>query len=98
MIALRYHEAAELELLNEIDYLEARSIGLGRRFFAEVQNAELMISRFPESAIEVFPGIRRRVLRKFPHALIYAFEGAGALILAVAHLKRRPNYWQPRAG
>jgi hypothetical protein len=30
---IRYHEAAEAELLEEIGYLELRAKGLGRRFF-----------------------------------------------------------------
>jgi hypothetical protein len=37
---VKYHEAAEEELLHEIGYLELRANGLGRRFFAEVQRAE----------------------------------------------------------
>lgn len=32
---VKYHEAAEEELLREIGYLELRAKGLGRRFFAE---------------------------------------------------------------
>jgi len=47
---VRYHEAAENELLNEIGYLELRAKGLGRPFFAEVRRAESLIAQFPESA------------------------------------------------
>jgi len=36
---VRYHEAAEEELLHEIGYLELRAEGLGRRFFAEVRKS-----------------------------------------------------------
>jgi hypothetical protein len=45
--AVNYHEAAEEELLHEIGYLELRANGLGRRFFAEVQRTEKLISQFP---------------------------------------------------
>lgn len=58
MTPLRYHQAAEDELLNEIGYLELRVPGLGRRFYAEVQRAESLIAQFPESGREVLPGIR----------------------------------------
>lgn len=50
MIPLRYHEAAEEELLNEIGYLEVQAPGLGRRFFAEIRRAEDRIVQFPQSA------------------------------------------------
>jgi len=38
---VRYHEAAEEELLHEIGYLELRAEGLGRRFFAEVREPRI---------------------------------------------------------
>jgi plasmid stabilization system protein ParE len=93
---VRYHEAAEEELLNEIGYLELRAQGLGRRFFAEVRRAERLIAQFPESAEEIRPGIRKRLLRKFRYSLIYSVEQDGLLILAVAHQSRRPEYWVGR--
>jgi plasmid stabilization system protein ParE len=98
MTPVRYHQAAEDELLNEIGYLELRVPGLGRRFYAEVRRAESVITRFPESAKEVLPGIRKYNLRKFRFSLIYSIEKDGLLMLAVAHHSRRPQYWLPRAG
>jgi plasmid stabilization system protein ParE len=97
MIPVSYHQAAEDELLNEIGYLELRVPGLGRRFFAEVQRAEKLLAQFPESGLEVLPGIRKHNLRKFPFSLFYSIEKDRLLILAVAHHSRRPRYWLPRA-
>lgn len=98
MRPVRYHEAAEDELLNEIGYLELRAKELGRGFFAEIKRAESLIAQFPESAEEVRPGIRKRILRKFRYSLIYSIEKSGVLILAVAHHSRRPGYWVGRGG
>ncbi len=98
MTLIRYHEAAEAELLDEIGYLELRAKGLGRRFFAEVQRAEGLIAQFPESGDEILPGIRKSIIRKFRHSLIYAIEKEGVLILAVAHQSRRAGYWIGRVG
>jgi toxin ParE1/3/4 len=86
---LRYHEAAEEELLNEIGYLELQAQGLGRRFFAEIRRAEDRIVQFPQSAQEIRPGIRKAILRTFQ----YAIEPEEILVLAVAHHRRRPGYW-----
>ena len=96
MIVVKYHEAAEDELLTEVGYLELRASGLGRRFLAEVGRAEDLIAQFPESAPEILPGIRKRVLRKFPYSLIW-IERDELLILAVALPSRRPGYWAGRA-
>jgi len=96
MTVVRYHPAAEDELLNEIGYLELRVPGLGRRFYREVQRAESLIAQFPQSSPETLPGIRKYNLRKFPFSLIYSIENDCVLILAVAHHSRTPRYWLPR--
>ena len=96
MTPIKYHEAAEVELLNEIGYLELRAKGLGRRFYAEVLRAERLISQFPESAAEIKTDIRKRLLRKFRYSLIYSRDKDSLLILALAHHSRRPEYWVGR--
>jgi plasmid stabilization system protein ParE len=98
MNAIRYHRAAEDELLSEIGYLELRVPGLGRRFYREVQRAERLIAQFPQSSPETMPGIRKHTLRKFRFSLVYSIENDCVLILAVAHHCRRPQYWLPRIG
>jgi plasmid stabilization system protein ParE len=95
---VKYHEAAEHELLHAVGYLELRAKGLGRRFFADVRRAEEPMARFPEAAPEIRPGIRRRMLQKFPYSLFYTIESGDLLILAVAHHRRRPGYWVGRLG
>jgi len=98
VITVKYHQAAEDELLGEIGYLEMRVPGLGRRFLAEVRTAEDRIARYPESAPEVAPGIRKYPLHKFPFSILYSIEYDGLLILEVAHHRRRPRYWAGRVG
>ena len=98
MTTVRYHEAAEDELLTEIGYLELRKPGLGRRFLEEVKRAEALVAQFPEAGEEVRTGIRKRLLRTFRCSLIYSMETQGPLILAIAHHSRRPGYWSGRVG
>jgi plasmid stabilization system protein ParE len=95
-MVVQYHEAAEQELLSEIGYLELRGSGLGHRFFDEVRRTENLLVRFPQSAEEILPGIRKRPLRKFRYSIIYSVEKDELLILAVAHHSRRPEYWVGR--
>jgi hypothetical protein len=37
--------------------------------------------------------IRRRLIRRFPYALLYRVKPTEVRILAVMNLKRRPAYW-----
>jgi toxin ParE1/3/4 len=97
VISVKYHEAAEEELLSEIAYFELHLPGLGRRFYTEVQRVEKLLAQFPQSGQEISPGARKYAMRAFPFSLIYSIEKDSLLILAVAHQRRRPGYWLRRS-
>jgi plasmid stabilization system protein ParE len=40
--------------------------------------------------------IRRRLIGRFPYAILYSDEGQTVYILAVMHLRRDPDYWKSR--
>jgi plasmid stabilization system protein ParE len=88
--------AAELEYTEAIQFYDSRREGLGLAFVEEVEVAAGAIRRHPKSGLELVPGIRRKLLAKFPYALIYEEIGEEILVLAVAHLHRRPGYWLDR--
>ena len=52
----RFHEAAEAELAEAVEYYDSTAEGLGDRLFAEVSSAVRDIEQFPESAAIVDPG------------------------------------------
>lgn len=41
-------------------------------------------------------GIHFRVLSRFPYTVYYDLQGATATVLAIAHQRRLPRYWQGR--
>jgi hypothetical protein len=43
-------------------------------------------------------GLSHRLLTGFPFAIAYALDGDRIVVLAVAHLRRRPGYWLGRTG
>ncbi len=40
--------------------------------------------------------VRQALLDGFPHAIVFAEIADGYLIVAVAHVRRRPRYWRGR--
>lgn len=40
--------------------------------------------------------MRRYVFPRFPFSLVYRLRDHEVEVVAVAHGKRRPGYWQPR--
>jgi plasmid stabilization system protein ParE len=64
--------------------------GFQREFDAATSSLEQSAHSFPE----VEHGIRRRVLRRYPYALLFRIVGDQVQIAAVMHLKREPGYWK----
>ena len=91
-----FHEDARAELAEASRYYEDRVPGLGFALTDDVENGLRAISDNPESCERVSVNLRRKVLNSFPYSLIYSFELGRIRIMAVAHHKRRPEYWRYR--
>lgn len=88
---------AESELHEAVAWYMERSWQTARAFFDDYVHAETLVSEGPHRWREIAPGIRRLPFRKFPYSLIYSVVEPGhALVLAVAHQRRRPGYWRRR--
>ena len=89
---------AEQELADAVDYYEAQKSGLGFEFFEEVWAAIERIERHPSAWQAVSRNARRCRTHRFPYGVIYQMrEGDDEiLIVAVAHLHRKPDYWRKR--
>jgi plasmid stabilization system protein ParE len=95
-VTVRFLEIAEIELDEAIQWYGAQTPGLGRAFLIEVLAAADRIARFPEAWHPLGEGVRRCRLSRFPYGLIYTMDNGDILVLAVAHLHRRPDYWRDR--
>jgi plasmid stabilization system protein ParE len=95
-VTVRFVEIAEIELDQAIHWYEAQAPGLGNAFLIEVLSAAERIRRFPDAWHPLGEGVRRCRLSRFPYGLIYTMENVDILVLAVAHLHRRPEYWRDR--
>jgi plasmid stabilization system protein ParE len=95
-LGLRFDAAAERELNEAVEFYELESPGLGDVFLAQVERTLAQIAAFPEAAEPLREGVRRRLLHTFPYALLYSLHADGVRILAVAHQRRRPFYWEDR--
>jgi len=87
---------AEEEMLEAAFYYEQRSGGLGRDFLRKVQNAVDEIVQHPTRWPKVRGNIRRRMIHRFPYAVLYEDQPQEILIIAVMHLRRHPTYWIDR--
>jgi plasmid stabilization system protein ParE len=91
-----FHQLAERELTEAAKYYELESPDLGTSFIREVERCVRSIADHPESGPILLGSVRRRLVRRFPYALLYKIKADGIRILAVMNLKRRPSYWVGR--
>jgi plasmid stabilization system protein ParE len=87
---------AEQEITDAIrHYLEAGP-GIAEDFLSDYDETVKRIVALPNAWPRVGKGLRRCLLSTFPYQIIYRIEGDSIRIYAVAHVKRRPGYWNKR--
>ncbi len=95
-MTFRFHEAAEPEIEAAIDFYERQQVGLGFRFFSEIEDALRLISENPLAWERMDEQTHRCLTNRFPYAVIYRVKSDHIRILAVMHLRRNPNCWKGR--
>jgi toxin ParE1/3/4 len=97
MKTIIFHPLAKQELADAVAYYEAQRSGLGEEYLDEIEDTAALIAQYFEAGAIVRATIRRVILPKFPYSLLYRILPNNEIrILAVAHHKRRPNYWAGR--
>ncbi|OGW13567.1 MAG: hypothetical protein A3G93_10400 [Nitrospinae bacterium RIFCSPLOWO2_12_FULL_45_22] len=87
---------AEQEMLEAARYYEAQATGLGVDYLSEVEHAVRTIEEVPATWPIIEGELRRRLIRRFPFGILYRIEPEEIVIVAVAHLRRKPGYWKER--
>lgn len=100
---VKLHPDARAEVRSGALWYQEHRDGLGEEFVAAVDEVLLKIGKTPQ----LFPRwvgtekassiIRKASLERFPYVVAFEQHKRYALVLAVAHQKRRPLYWLMRA-
>ena len=89
-----FHPAAETEHLETIGFYESRQAGLGLMYLNEFEQLLENVVHTPyRYRIERKPEIRCAFLSKFPFKIVFREVSGTVQVLAVAHKRRRPDYW-----
>ncbi|MFA5677982.1 MAG: hypothetical protein WC953_06180 [Pseudomonas sp.] len=92
-----FHPAAEAEFLESVGYYESRVPGLGAALIKEFEVLAELVSHSPKAwQVELEPDIRKVPLQRFPLSIVYRESPDAFQILAIAHDRRRPQYWISR--
>ena len=91
-----FHFEAEIELNSYIDYYEEFKVGLGLEFANEVYKTIQRIINFPNTWQILTDDLRRSLTNRFPFGVIYYIKNDEIIILAVMHLRKKPDYFLKR--
>jgi plasmid stabilization system protein ParE len=89
-------EPAQIELEEEVRYLNEQQVTLGYEFANEVAATINRILRYPEAWTKLSKRTRRCRTKRFPYGVIYQIRGDKILVVAISHLRRKPFYWRDR--
>lgn len=84
---------AAKELRDAMAFYEMEFAGLGAQFAEEVRSTIDRVVRHPTGWSVEHGDVRRCLLQRFPYKVLYSLEADHVLVIAIAHLHRRPDYW-----
>jgi toxin ParE1/3/4 len=97
-IEVRFAQEAVEEAREARQWYQERSRAAAASFVSELDRALEQIQRYPALGAPYIAGTRRRLLLRFPFFIVYLYREdiPEIQVVAVAHAKRRPGYWQRR--
>lgn len=100
-LAFDFHPEARAEFVAAVDWYDEQGVGLGEKFEVAVR-AGIDAAVDSPASWAVWPGwerepvVRSKGVSDFPYRVVYFLRDDRLVIVAVAHVKRRPGYWRDR--
>ena len=93
MRAIVFHPEAKADLIGAMAHYDGKRDGLGEELLAEV---ELVAEHLAQRLAPGASGYRKAHVARFPYTLHFAVFDEEIWIMAVAHHRRHPGYWNQR--
>lgn len=97
MKPVEFHAAARIELNDAVAFYEGRAKGLGLDLMEKVR---VVVGNIQQNPAAYPPhhqsGFRKLFVERFPYTVFYLEMPDLIWIVAIAHSRRRPDYWIQR--
>jgi len=93
---VRFRVEAQEEIKLAFDWYFQRSPRAADAFLAEIGASLAQIVSNPQLYPQYTKNTRRRVLERFPYSVVFQERDDIILVVAIAHAKRRFDYWRGR--
>jgi plasmid stabilization system protein ParE len=84
------------DLDEAITWYEGRRLGLGREWFASVNECLTAITKSPLVYPIIFGPCRRALVHRFPYAIFYEVLDGRVVVYAIMHTSVHPRKWRKR--
>ena len=91
-----FRPEARTELALAWAWYEEKRVGLGDELVVCVEAAIAGASRDPDLHRRIRGEVRRALVRRFPYGVFFVTDDDELLVLAIAHDRRSPGYWESR--
>lgn len=88
--------SAREETIAAARYYEGEVDGLGRAFMEALWIGFRRIQKYPNVSTLIRGEYRRHLLDRFPFGVIYRIDNDVITVVAVMHLRRKPDSWHGR--
>ena len=96
MIPVDYLPGARHDFDESFDWYAERSAVAAERFSKAVDAALNWNAANAELCALIDSRHREHIVKRFPFRIVYRVEANRVLVVAIAHAKRRPGYWEHR--
>ena len=83
---------AERDLAEALAWYERQRPGLGKRFVAAHDVTIATIRRNPAAFRDIYKGVRRAPIRRFPYGVYFFIDGSMVFVIAVTHGRRHSRH------
>ena len=98
MKRVRLRPSAKRDLREAVDWYRNRDDDLANRFLDEVFAALALLERLPNLGGAVYgindPDVRQLPVSSFPYQVIFRRRNHATIVVAIAHERKRPGYWE----
>lgn len=94
---LIFRAEARADALEAFRFYEKRQRGLGVAFREHLDFALARILESPQRYPFIYRDLRRRLVERFPYAVLYRDYPEAVVVVAVMHARQNPQVWKSRA-
>ena len=87
---------AEIDFDASYEYYSSNSLKAANRFYETINNYLEFISKNPSAFPDVFNGVRKYVVHKFPFVIYYQISQNIIKVIAIFHTSRKPEILKSR--